>query len=78
MAGLSPQITNLVIMLGMMQVSKRIPFDDPSVLNTVRLVYISSNVIIGLLYLYIQVQINKKKGAQYFLPLPLRAYQRVA
>jgi hypothetical protein len=70
--------TNLVIMLGMMQVSKRIPFDDPSVLNTVRLVYISSNVIIGLLYLYIQVQINKKKGAQCFLPLPLRAYQRVA
>jgi hypothetical protein len=25
--------TNLVIMLGMMQVSKRIPFDDPFVLN---------------------------------------------
>jgi hypothetical protein len=71
--------TNLVIMLGMMQVSKRIPFDDPSVLNTVRLVYISSNVIIGLLYLYIQVQINKKKGARSAsFPPPSRSRQKVA
>lgn len=49
-------------MLGMMQVSKRIPFDDPNVLNTVRAVYIGSNVLIVLLYLYIGSQINKKKG----------------
>ncbi|EFY91098.1 phosphate transporter (Pho88) [Metarhizium acridum CQMa 102] len=61
MAGLNPQITNLVIMLGMMQVSKRIPFDDPNVLNTVRAVYLGSNVLIALLYLYIGSQINKKK-----------------
>lgn len=46
----------------MMQVSKRIPFDDPNVLNIIRAVYIGSNVIIGLVYLYIQSQINKKKG----------------
>lgn len=49
-------------MLGMMQVSKRIPFDDPNVLNTVRAVYLGSNVLIVLLYLYIGSQINKKKG----------------
>jgi hypothetical protein len=49
-------------MLGMMQVSKRIPFEDPNVLNTVRAVYIGSNVIIALLYLYIGSQISKKKG----------------
>lgn len=49
-------------MLGMMQVSKRIPFDDPNVLNTVRAVYLGSNVLIALLYLYIGSQINKKKG----------------
>lgn len=49
-------------MLGMMQVSKRIPFDDPNVLMTVRAVYLGSNVLIALLYLYIQAQINKKKG----------------
>lgn len=54
--------TNLVIMLGMMQVSKRIPFEDPNVLNTVRAVYIGSNVLIVLLYLYIGSQISKKKG----------------
>ncbi|KAJ2968821.1 hypothetical protein NQ176_g8993 [Zarea fungicola] len=62
MAGLSPQITNLIIILGMMQVSKRIPFEDPNVLNTVRAVYVGSNVVIGLIYLYIMAQINKKKG----------------
>lgn len=49
-------------MLGMMQVSKRIPFDDPFTLNIVRACYIASNVIIGLIYLYVQAQINKKKG----------------
>jgi hypothetical protein len=49
-------------MLGMMQVSKRIPFDDPFTLNVVRGCYIASNVIIALIYLYVQAQINKKKG----------------
>lgn len=46
----------------MMQVSKRIPFEDPQVLNTVRAVYIGSNVVIALIYAYIMSQINKKKG----------------
>ena len=46
----------------MMQVSKRIPFEDPQVLNTVRAVYIGSNVVIALIYAYILSQINKKKG----------------
>lgn len=49
-------------MLGMMQVSKRIPFEDPNVLNTVRAVYVGSNILIALLYLYIQAKVNKKKG----------------
>ncbi|KAL6855477.1 phosphate transporter (Pho88) [Amphichorda felina] len=74
MAGLSPQITNLVIMLGMMQVSKRIPFDDPFTLNIVRVCYIASNVIIGLIYLYVQAQINKKKDMttlKYVEPAPV-------
>ncbi|RAL58712.1 hypothetical protein DID88_003069 [Monilinia fructigena] len=30
---LSPQVTNLIIILGMMQVSKRVPLEDPNVLN---------------------------------------------
>ncbi len=50
-------------MLGMMQVTKRIPLDDPNVLNLVRGIYIASNVIIAAIYLYIQAQINKKKGS---------------
>ena len=52
----------MVIILGMMQVSKKIPFDDPQVLMGVRALYIFSNVLILGLYLYIQQQISKKKG----------------
>ena len=54
--------TNLMIILGMMQVSKKIPFDDPQVLMGVRALYIVSNVIIVAIYLYIQSKINSKKG----------------
>jgi Phosphate transport (Pho88) len=59
----------MIIILGMMQVSKKIPFDDPQVLMGVRALYIFSNVLILGLYLYIQQQINKKKGVlDLFLP----------
>ncbi|KAF7509223.1 hypothetical protein GJ744_008283 [Endocarpon pusillum] len=70
----SPQITNMVIILGMMQVSKKIPFDDPQVLMGVRALYIVSNVIILGIYLYIQQQINRKKDLtmlKYVEPAPL-------
>lgn len=46
----------------MMQVSKKIPFDDPNVLMGVRAMYIISNVIIVGVYLYIGQKINAKKG----------------
>lgn len=49
-----------------MQVSKRVPFEDPSVLLGVRGIYIASNVFIAAIYLYIYSQVNKKKGS----PLP--------
>lgn len=55
-----------MIILGMMQVTKKIPFDDENVLNLVRAIYIGSNVLIAALYFYIQVQINKKKGEPCF------------
>lgn len=58
--------TNLVIILGMMQVSKRVPFDDPFVLNIVRSVYMASNIIIICLYAYVQLVINRKKGMKRF------------
>ncbi|KAL7943767.1 inorganic phosphate transporter Pho88 [Trichoderma barbatum] len=72
--GISPQITNLMIILGMMQVTKRIPFEDENVLNLVRAVYIGSNVLIAALYFYIQLQINKKKDMttlKYVEPAPM-------
>ncbi len=46
----------------MMQLSKKIPFDDPDVLLMVRGLYIVSNLLILGLYLYTQAQISKKKG----------------
>lgn len=56
--------TNLVIILVMMQVSKKIPFDDPSVLNAVRALYVVSNVLIAGIYFYVKLQIDKKKGTK--------------
>ena len=47
----------------MMQVSKKIPFDDPQVLMGVRALYIVSNLIIVGIYLYMQQKINAKKGS---------------
>jgi hypothetical protein len=46
-----------------MQISKKIPFDDPNVLNAVRALYVVSNLIIAGIYFYVQQQINKKNGA---------------
>ena len=55
--------TNLIIILGMMQVSKKIPFDDPQVLMAVRALYTVSNLIIAGIYFYLQTKINGKKGS---------------
>jgi hypothetical protein len=46
----------------MMQVAKKIPFDDPSVLNMCRAAYVLSNVIILGITLYIKSVVDKKKG----------------
>lgn len=56
--------TNLVIILGMMQVSKKIPFEDPTVLMIVRLLYFASNVIIAGIYFFCWRKINQKKGSR--------------
>lgn len=48
-----------------MQASKKIPLEDPYVLNIVRAVYILSNVLIVAVYLYTQSKINAKKGAPF-------------
>jgi hypothetical protein len=59
----APYSSNLIIILGFMQISKKVPFDDPNVLNGVRALYILSNIIIAGIYFYVQQQINKKNGA---------------
>jgi hypothetical protein len=46
----------------MMQVAKKIPFDDPNVLNICRAIYVASNVIILSIYIYIKTVVDKKKG----------------
>lgn len=51
-----------MIVLGMMQVSKRVPLEDPTTLNLVRAGYILSNLIILGLYALVHFKINKKKG----------------
>lgn len=54
-----------------MQISKKVPFDNPDVLNAVRALYILSNVIIAGIYLYVQAQIKKKNGP--YTPLAIFA-----
>jgi hypothetical protein len=46
----------------MMQAAKKIPFEDPNVLNGVRALYVLSNVIIFGVYMYTKMQIDKKRG----------------
>lgn len=58
----------------MVQVAKRIPFDDPNVLNSVRAFYIFSNVIIAGIYLTVRSRINAKKDMttlKYVEPAPM-------
>jgi hypothetical protein len=62
--------TNLVVILGMMQVSKRIPFEDPTWLNGIRAMYILSNVLIVALYLFVAKKIKDKAGMDVPLPRP--------
>ena len=56
----------MVIILGMMQVSKKIPMEDPDTMNLIRAGYILSNAIIIAIYAYTHYLINKKKGSTIF------------
>ncbi|ORX96294.1 inorganic phosphate transporter Pho88 [Clohesyomyces aquaticus] len=71
---INPQVTNLIIILGFMQISKKIPFDDPNVLTGVRALYVVSNLVIAGIYFYVQAQINKKNDmtvVKYVEPAPM-------
>ena len=54
--------TNMAVILVMMQLAKKIPFEDSNILMMVRGMYILSNIIILSIYLYTQKKINAKKG----------------
>lgn len=54
----------MVIILGVMQIAKKVPFDDPNVLNACRALYVLSNVLILGIYLYVKSVIDKKKGKE--------------
>ena len=55
-------IINIVIMLGLTQVAKNLPFDDSQVLMGIRGLYLLSNLIITGIYLYLRMKINYNKG----------------
>jgi hypothetical protein len=59
---MSGMVANLAIILGAMQLSKKIDWEDKQVLTNMRLVYLASNVIVFALFAYIYAQIQKKKG----------------
>ncbi|RMZ82419.1 hypothetical protein DV737_g2138, partial [Chaetothyriales sp. CBS 132003] len=74
MVGISPQISNLIIVLGMMQVSKKIPFDVPNVLLGVRILYVVSNLVIFGIYFYVGTKIKAKRDLttlKYVEPAPV-------
>lgn len=52
----------MAIILFFMQASKKVPWEDPNVLNGIRGLYILSNVIIVGIYIYVGMKIDKKKG----------------
>ncbi|KAH7884878.1 inorganic phosphate transporter [Phlebopus sp. FC_14] len=53
-------IQNIALSLGAMQVARRIPFDDPVVLNYVRLGYIASQIIILGTYFIVSYKVKQK------------------
>ncbi|KIM74909.1 hypothetical protein PILCRDRAFT_827832 [Piloderma croceum F 1598] len=53
-------VQNLVISLGVMQVARKIPFDEPDVLLYVRIGYVVSQIAILSVYYYISYKIKQK------------------
>ncbi|WVQ97026.1 hypothetical protein IAU59_004136 [Kwoniella sp. CBS 9459] len=69
----NPAITNLAISLGAMQVARRIPMEDPTVLTYLRIGYVASQVISLLVYYYVTLKIRKKNDLtvlKYVNPAP--------
>ncbi|KAF3994118.1 hypothetical protein FT663_01618 [Candidozyma haemuli var. vulneris] len=57
---MNPAITNLALMLVMMQVSRRLDLEDPGILLYVRIAYLSCQFIAFAVCLYVKYTINQK------------------
>jgi len=53
-------IQNLLISLGAMQLARKIPFEDPLVLNYVRLAYVVSQLVMLAAYYYVSIAVKRK------------------
>lgn len=57
---MNPAVSNLVLMLVGMQVSKRLDFENPSILFYVRVAFVVGQLLTVLIYLYVRFTIIKK------------------
>ncbi|KDQ15864.1 hypothetical protein BOTBODRAFT_31322 [Botryobasidium botryosum FD-172 SS1] len=57
---MNAQMTGLAISLGAMQLARKIPMEDPEVLNYVRAGYVFTQLFSLALYFYVSMQIKKK------------------
>ncbi|TFK21232.1 inorganic phosphate transporter [Coprinopsis marcescibilis] len=57
---MSGGVQNLLISLGVMQLARKVPFDDPVTLNYVRVGYVTVQLVILAAYYYTSVVIKKK------------------
>lgn len=57
---MNPAVTNIALMLVMMQVSRRLDLEDPKILMYVRVAYASCQAIALAVYLYVRFSIQKK------------------
>jgi len=63
-ANMNPQMQNLVISLGAMQVARKIPFEDPQVLLYVRAAYVTVQLIILGTYYFVSLKGKRKNGSK--------------
>ncbi|KAF7370898.1 Pho88 superfamily [Mycena sanguinolenta] len=57
---MNPAVQGLVISLGVMQVARRIPFEDPEVLFYTRIGYVTVQAVVLGIYYYVSMAIKKK------------------
>jgi len=57
---MSGAVTNLAISLGAMQLARKIPFEDPEVLNYARIGYVATQLIMLAIYFYVSLIVKKK------------------